>query len=391
MASDKEKDQLRANLAAVTPVLEQEGAVLSLNAKKTLIVTDIHGNADILDFILKFGKEKGVDSYVFLGDYIDKGPDSVGVLNRLFELKLSNPNVALLRGNHETTDVSTYGEFRSSVSNEPDLFLSANAAFENMPIAAVLFGKIFCVHGGLTENDSISGISKSDSFGYLWNDPFDAKGWTPSPRGSRVKRFGPDVAKTFLKKNGLQLIIRGHITLETGVKFWFDKTLVSLYSALPYSGPDIKAAVCIADSDAAEFFFYRKDKKKNDFVWESKTSKVLLRPAPVLNESDAGNICVCGDVGFKKEETSPEVETVEPENGAEEGNGNGAGNNGDGNGKNSGKTNGNGDKANGNGNNKKENGKKDVRVPPASKMKSKCKKVMKGKQKSDKGKWKNKK
>ncbi|WNY25075.1 metallophosphoesterase family protein [Methanolapillus millepedarum] len=373
MANDKEKDQLRANLAAVTPVLEQEGAVLSLNPKKTLIATDIHGNSDILDFFLKFGQEKDVDSWVFLGDYIDKGPDSIGVLNRLFELKLSNPlNVVLLRGNHETTDVNTYGEFKTSVSSEPDLFIATNTAFENMPVAVVLFGKIFCVHGGLSENESLSAISKTDSFAYLWNDPFDSKGFTPSPRGSRVKRFGPDVVKSFLKKNGLQLIIRGHITLETGVKFWFDKTLVSLYSSLPYSSPDVKAAVCIADSDAAEFFFYRKDKKKNDYVWENKPVKVLLRPSP-LKESDAGNICVCGDVEFKN----------------------------NGNGKSSGTENGNGSSSsndssslntNGrNGSNKKASDKKNVSFPSVSKMKSKCKKIMKGKQKSDKGKWKNKK
>ncbi|WNY27195.1 metallophosphoesterase family protein [Methanolapillus ohkumae] len=290
MADDSgEKERLRRNLEQILPILQAEEAVFSLNAKKALIATDIHGNSDILDFILALGLEKKADAWIFLGDHIDKGPDSVGVLNRLFDLKIQSPkNVVLLRGNHETKDVNYLSEFKSSILEEPDLFELANDAFKELPVAVVLNEKVFCVHGGLSESPLLE-ISKSaeDSFSYLWSDPADVKGWSASPRGIRVKRFGPDVVQSFLQKNNFQLVIRGHTTLECGVKFWFDKTLVSLYSALPCAGPDIRAAVCLASPESVEFFFYRKDKKKNDngFVWEYKTSRLALHP--ILKEKTA--------------------------------------------------------------------------------------------------------
>ncbi|MCL2142530.1 MAG: serine/threonine protein phosphatase [Methanimicrococcus sp.] len=278
MSDKKQKDRLSLNLAHVTPLLKKDDAVVYMNEKKTLIATDIHGNADSLDFILEFADKKKVDSWIFLGDYVDKGPDSVGVLNRLFELKRKNPKkVILLRGNHETKDVNSFYEFQNTVHEEPDLYAATNTAFENMPVAVVLNKNIFCVHGGISgkKTESVEEITKKESFCYLWNDPSDEEGLTPSPRGGEARRFGPDVTKKFLKNNNLQIILRGHSTLENGLKFWFDHTLISLYSSLPYSDPYLKAAVAIAEKNHLEFFFYKKDKKDN-FVWEEMSISLTL-------------------------------------------------------------------------------------------------------------------
>ena len=278
MSDKKQKERLSLNLAHVTPLFKKDDAVVFMNEKRTLVATDIHGNADALDFILEFADKKKADSWAFLGDYVDKGPDSVGVLNRLFELKRKNPKkVVLLRGNHETKDVNSFYEFQNTVSEEPEIYAATNTAFENMPVAVVLNNSIFCVHGGISgkKSEDVDKITKKESFGYLWNDPGDEKGLTPSPRGGSARRFGPDVAKDFLKNNKLQLILRGHSTLENGLKFWFDHTLISLYSSLPYSNPDLKAAVALVEGNHLEFFFYKKD-KKNHFVWEERSISLTL-------------------------------------------------------------------------------------------------------------------
>jgi len=278
---NKEKERLRQNLEKVAPLFKKEEAVIYLNDKKTLIVADIHGNADALDFILEFAEKKKIDSCIFLGDYVDKGPDSIRVLNTLFELKGKHPKkTILLRGNHETKEVNTHYEFRTALKSEPEIHEAANAVFEHMPIAVVLNKNIFCVHGGISgkKDEMLSDISKKNPMYYIWNDPGNENGLMPSLRGGKLSRFGSDVATDFMKRNNLKCIIRGHSSLETGVRFWFDHTLISLYSTLPYSLPDLKAAIAVVDENEIEFHFYKK-RKKDGFMWEERTEMMKLPEA----------------------------------------------------------------------------------------------------------------
>jgi serine/threonine protein phosphatase 1 len=64
-------------------------------------IGDIHGRLDKLDALLgKLPIEAG-DRFVFLGDYVDRGPDSAGVVERLIDFAEAYPCVFLL-GNHES-------------------------------------------------------------------------------------------------------------------------------------------------------------------------------------------------------------------------------------------------------------------------------------------------
>src|SRR5215213_6317702 len=67
---------------------------------RTLAIGDIHGCLTALDTLLGFVQPKPDDRLVFLGDYVDRGPDSKGVLDRVIELHKAGRAVCL-RGNHE--------------------------------------------------------------------------------------------------------------------------------------------------------------------------------------------------------------------------------------------------------------------------------------------------
>lgn len=67
---------------------------------RVLAIGDIHGCLGALDDLLAWVQPTAADDLVFLGDYVDRGPDTRGVLNRLIELKQKR-NVVCLRGNHE--------------------------------------------------------------------------------------------------------------------------------------------------------------------------------------------------------------------------------------------------------------------------------------------------
>ena len=67
---------------------------------RLLSIGDIHGCLTALDTLLGFVRPMAADQLVFLGDYIDRGPDSKGVLDRLIDLRRTF-DLVCLRGNHE--------------------------------------------------------------------------------------------------------------------------------------------------------------------------------------------------------------------------------------------------------------------------------------------------
>lgn len=70
--------------------------------EKTYIIGDIHGCLEMVERLLdKIGWDPGKDRLIFLGDYIDRGKNSKGVLDLLIEISISSPLVRCLIGNHE--------------------------------------------------------------------------------------------------------------------------------------------------------------------------------------------------------------------------------------------------------------------------------------------------
>ncbi len=73
---------------------------------RTVAIGDIHGCADALEALLKIVDPEPTDTIVTLGDMIDRGPDSRGVLEQLLELRQRCQLVPLL-GNHEEMLLTT--------------------------------------------------------------------------------------------------------------------------------------------------------------------------------------------------------------------------------------------------------------------------------------------
>jgi serine/threonine protein phosphatase 1 len=67
---------------------------------RVLAIGDIHGCSRALDVLLAQVRPAAADVVVGLGDFVDRGPDSAGVLDRLLDLQTRCRLVAL-RGNHE--------------------------------------------------------------------------------------------------------------------------------------------------------------------------------------------------------------------------------------------------------------------------------------------------
>ncbi|EAY17985.1 Serine/threonine protein phosphatase PP1-2, putative [Trichomonas vaginalis G3] len=233
----------------VKRIIMSQPVLLNLEAPCT-IFGDLHGQYyDMYGFLQKAGMppEKQI---LFLGDYVDRGKNSIEILLTLFCLKIKFPEkIWTLRGNHECKEISKQYGFHEECMTRYDesIWDTFNDVFDYFPIAAIIGGKIFCVHGGLSpqlsELSQIATMQRPITIpergliaDLVWADPSPSHdGWHESDRGTSYT-FGPDVVDAFLAKNNFDLICRAHQVTAKGYEFPFfpNRSTVTVFSAPCY-------------------------------------------------------------------------------------------------------------------------------------------------------------
>uniref|UniRef100_A0A7N2M6W8 Serine/threonine-protein phosphatase n=1 Tax=Quercus lobata TaxID=97700 RepID=A0A7N2M6W8_QUELO len=212
--------------------------------------SDIHGQFPDLLRLFEYGGFPPHANYLFLGDYVDRGKQSIETICLLLAYKIKYPdNFFLLRGNHECASINRiygfYDECKRRFSVR--LWKIFTESFNCLPVAAVIDEKILCMHGGLSPEmerlDQIRAIERPVDVpdqgllcDLLWADPDrDIKGWGENDRGVSYT-FGADKVTEFLKKHDLDLICRAHQVVEDGYEFFAERQLVTIFSAPNYCG-----------------------------------------------------------------------------------------------------------------------------------------------------------
>lgn len=249
-----------------------------VNMKPTVhICGDIHGQFNDLKVIFKkLGVPSKTNKYLFLGDYVDRGRQSMEVMLLLLCYKIMDSNsIILLRGNHESEEITKiYGFYdeckrrHTGPKATMKLWKTFVDTFNCLPLAASIGIEeplMLCMHGGLSPNmtdyNDINKIKRPCDIpddgllcDLMWSDPntegsIGDRGWLESDRGvSHV--FCVDVLCDFLKKNNLDLICRAHQVVEDGYEFWASRKLVTVFSAPRYSGEfDNKGSVMTVNNN----------------------------------------------------------------------------------------------------------------------------------------------
>lgn len=214
------------------------------------IVGDVHGQyGDLLRLFTKCGFPP-MANYLFLGDYVDRGKQSLETILLLLCYKIKYPeNFFLLRGNHECANVTRVYGFYDECKRRCNIktWKTFIDTFNTLPLAAIVTGKIFCVHGGLSpvlnSMDEIRHVSRPTDvpdFGLindlLWSDPTDSPNeWEDNERGVSYC-YNKVAINKFLNKFGFDLVCRAHMVVEDGYEFFNDRSLVTVFSAPNYCG-----------------------------------------------------------------------------------------------------------------------------------------------------------
>ena len=235
--------------ASAREIFLSQPSLLEL-APPVKVVGDVHGQYhDLIRIFSKCGFPPKTN-YLFLGDYVDRGKQSLETILLLLCYKIKYPeNFFLLRGNHECANVTRVYGFYDECKRRCNiktwkLFIDT---FNTLPIAAIVAGKIFCVHGGLSpvlnSMDEIRNIARPTDvpdFGLLndllWSDPADTiNEWEDNERGVSYV-FSKVAINKFLSKFNFDLVCRAHMVVEDGYEFFNDRTLVTVFSAPNYCG-----------------------------------------------------------------------------------------------------------------------------------------------------------
>ena len=248
---------LKRLIKSVTKQFQKEPTLLRLNCNPK-VVGDLHGNIDSLLQIFQCFNYPPYQTYLFLGDYVDRGQNSIEVLLLLYSLKLLFPdNVYILRGNHESKQITRLYGFKDEcrLRLNHHLYSLFCKSFSHMPIAATINQSIFCVHGGLSPSISdlseieeiekpIPDLSCSIASDLLWSDPVESEElFAKSGRGVGYL-FNSDAIAQFLEDNQLKHIIRAHEFCESGFK-WVDNDCLTVFSSFDYMGRKNDAAIAV--------------------------------------------------------------------------------------------------------------------------------------------------
>jgi len=260
------------------------------------ICGDVHGQYYDLLRLFEYGGFPPEANYIFLGDYVDRGKQSLETICLLLAYKIKYPeNFFILRGNHECASINRIYGFYDECKRRfgIKLWKTFTDCFNCLPCCAIVDEKIICMHGGLspelTTMDQVKRIMRPTDVpdtgllcDLLWSDPDkDIVGWGENDRGVSFT-FGEDIVAQFLSRHDLDLICRAHQVVEDGYEFFARRQLVTLFSAPNYCGEfdNAGAMMSVDETLMCSFQILKPAEKRQRFAYSG-----MQRPGTPNNKS----------------------------------------------------------------------------------------------------------
>ncbi|NP_001030107.1 serine/threonine-protein phosphatase with EF-hands 1 isoform X2 [Rattus norvegicus] len=278
-------------------------------AKEITICGDLHGKLDDLMLIFyKNGLPSEKNPYVFNGDFVDRGNNSMEILMILLVSFLVYPtDLHLNRGNHEDFMMNLRYGFTKEILQKYKLhgkkiLQVLEELYTWLPIGTIIDNEILVIHGGISESTDLNilqqlqrnkmksvlmppmstnqecNIKKNKAgpseqsaseqltkleweqiIDLLWSDPRGKKGCYPNTSRGGGCYFGPDVTSKVLNKNQLKMVIRSHECKPDGYEICHDGKVITVFSASNYyeEGSNRGAYIRLSYGTSPQFFQYQ--------------------------------------------------------------------------------------------------------------------------------------
>nr|XP_042125268.1 serine/threonine-protein phosphatase with EF-hands 1 isoform X2 [Peromyscus maniculatus bairdii] len=237
--------------------------------KEVTICGDLHGKLDDLLLIFyKNGLPSENNLYVFNGDFVDRGNNSMEVLMILLVSFLVYPtDVHLNRGNHEDFMMNLRYGFTREVLHKYKLhgrkiLQILEEVYTWLPIGTIIDDEILIIHGGVSESTDLNTLrclQRNKIVDLLWSDPKGRKGCYPNTSRGGGCYFGPDVTSKILSRNQLKMLIRSHECKPDGYEICHDGKVITVFSASNYyeEGSNRGAYIRVGYGTSPQFFQYQ--------------------------------------------------------------------------------------------------------------------------------------
>lgn len=144
------ESQIKKLCRKVKEILLEESNIQPIRAP-VMVAGDIHGQFfDVLE-LFSVGGEIPTSQYVMIGDFVDRGYNSVETITLLFCLKVKHPTmITLLRGNHECRNITTMYGFFDEISRKygnSNVWKYFNDTFDYLPLGAIIEGSSLLTQG----------------------------------------------------------------------------------------------------------------------------------------------------------------------------------------------------------------------------------------------------
>lgn len=259
-------DEIENLTGLIEEHFQEKPNVIDIPSQNVIFIGDLHGELTSASCIQEYIEKYHNHYFVFLGDYVDRGPKQIETFNLVMALTLAYPRrVMMLRGNHESEEiVERYGFYNAVTRQYPfDVFKCYIRVFEALPIAAYHKDAVFACHGGVPEGVTsiadIQALNRRDPnfpddviFQMVWNDPQEgAFRFRPNIRGARARYYGQEAFDTFVEDIDVHLMVRAHEVVPEGCATFFQDRLVSVFSA-SYGGQVRPKAVRLGHDNKLE-------------------------------------------------------------------------------------------------------------------------------------------
>lgn len=220
-------------------------------ASRLLVAGDIHGDYEtFLQIRDLFDPER--DYLIFLGDYADRGPGGIEVVDGVAQLASKySSRVIALKGNHESYTEDGRPTFTpcdlpreaSRKREEWQNYFNAELKpfIKRLHIAALVPGEVLFVHGGVSSKvhgvEDLRHPSRALEEDLLWSDPFEGDGEQPNPRGAGIA-FGRKISEEVCHRLAVRRIVRSHEPRKAsdGPCIEHDGRVITVSSTTVYGG-----------------------------------------------------------------------------------------------------------------------------------------------------------